>query len=336
VFPGPLCADLDEAVAATEGVWRSLAGARVFVTGGTGFFGVWLLSAFAHARARLGHDIALTVLTRSAARARAQHGSVLEAAGAEIVEGDARSFEFPRGTFTHVVHGAFGSSTSPAPREVFDVIVDGTRRALDFAEAAGAKRFLFISSGAVYGPQRTSHVAEDAETGPNPLDPANAYAEGKRAAELLAAMSSFEVTVARGFAYVAPYLPLDVHFAVGNFLRDALRGQPVRILGDGTPYRSYMYGSDLAAWLWTILARGRDRVAYNVGSDDGRPLREIAERVAALTAVPVHVAKSAPEGHIPSRYVPSTARARTELGLEMRVDLDEALRRTLAFHRRSS
>jgi nucleoside-diphosphate-sugar epimerase len=336
VFPGLLRADLDEAVAATEEVWRSLAGARIFVTGGTGFFGVWLLAAFAHARV-LGHDIALTVLTRDAARARAQHGSILEAARAEIVQGDTRSFVFPAGAFTHVIHGAFGSSsTSTPPREVFDVIVEGTRHALDFAGASGAKRFLFISSGAVYGQQRTSHVAEDAETGPNVLDPANAYAEGKRAAELLAATGSSDVSVARGFAYVAPYLPLDVHFAIGNFLRDAMRGQPIQIRGDGTPYRSYMYGSDLAAWIWTILARGRHRVAYNVGSEDGRPLREIAERVAAITGVPVHVAKTPPEGHVPSRYVPSTARARTELGLALTVDLDEAIRRTLVFHRGGS
>jgi nucleoside-diphosphate-sugar epimerase len=328
-----LRADLDEALAVTEDVWRSLGGARIFLTGGTGFFGVWLVSLFAHARARLGHDVGLTILTRDAARARAQHGAILEAAGAAIVTGDARSFAFPSGPFTHVIHGAFGSSTSPAPREAFDVIVDGTRHTLDFAEASGAKRFFFISSGAVYGVQRTPHVAEDAETGPNVLDPANAYAEGKRAAELLVAMSSREITIARGFAYVAPYLPLDVHFAIGNFLRDAMRGQPIRILGDGTPYRSYMYGSDLAAWLWTILARGRDRVAYNVGSEDGRPLRAIAERVAALTGVPVHVAKTPPEGQVPSRYVPSTARARSELGLALTVDLDEALRRTLAFHK---
>jgi len=333
-----IVSDLDEVVSATEDVWRALAGARVFVTGGTGFFGVWLLSAFAHARTRLGHRIDLTVLTRSAARARAAHGAMLEAAGAAIVEGDTRSFTFPSGSFTHVIHGAVSASAelnANAPREMFDVNVEGTRRALDFAEAAGATRFLLVSSGAVYGAQKTSHVAEDADTGPDVLDPANAYAEGKRAAELLACVSAraCELTVARGFAYVAPYLPLDLHFAIGNFLRDAMRGEPIRILGDGSPYRSYMYGTDLAAWLWTILVKGRHRTAYNVGSEDGRPLREMAERVAALTGVPVHVAKTPPEGQVPSRYVPSTRRAREELGLELRVELDEALRRTLAFHR---
>lgn len=321
-------ADLDESLAQTEDVWRALDGARLFMTGATGFFGTWLVATMVHARRRLGLDLSATILSRDAGR---------RIDGVDhVVGGDVRSFAFPDGTFTHVVHGATAASATlnaNAPREMFDVITEGTRHVLDFADRAGAQRFLFLSSGAVYGAQTTSHVTEDDRSGPAILDPASAYAEGKRAAEHLAVLSAKGLVVARGFAFVAPFLPLDVHFAVGNFIRDALAGGPIRISGDGTPFRSYMYGTDLATWLWTLLARGEERTAYNVGSDDGRPLREIAARVAAAAAgVEVHVAKAPPPGHVPSRYVPDVRRARG-LGLEVRVDLDEAIRRTIRFHR---
>ena len=334
-------ADLDEIVECTEDLWRSLRGSSVFLTGATGFFGVWLVSAFAHAERRLGLKIPLTILSRNPEAARARHGRILDEAGAELVAGDARTFAFPSGTFTHVMHGATSASASlntNNPTEMFDVIVSGTRRVLEFARIAGCTRFLLMSSGAVYGPQPSAmhRIAESYGGGPPALDVASAYAEGKRAAEQLSVIvahaSGFELTVARGFAFVGPYLPLDTHFAIGNFIRDALAGGPVQILGDGTPYRSYMYGSDLATWMWTLLAKGRAGAAYNVGSDDGRPLSEIAARVALATGAVVHVAKQASPGAPPARYVPDTSRARDELGLTTRVALDDAIRRTVGFH----
>jgi dTDP-glucose 4,6-dehydratase len=335
--------DLDEMVESTEELWRSLSGARIFMTGGTGFFGAWLLSSFAHARDRLGLQIPLVLLTRDPEAARKQHGVLLDQAGAELIAGDVRTFDFPSGSFTHVIHGATSASASlntGDPAEMFDVIVGGTRRVLEHARASGAARFLLMSSGAVYGPQPSSisNVPESYGGGPPTLDVASAYAEGKRAAEHLSAIyahaSSFELSVARGFAFVGPYLPLDTHFAIGNFIRDALAGGPIRILGDGTPYRSYMYGTDLATWMWTLLLKGRAGAAYNVGSDDGRPLGEVAARVASATGTAVQIAQRPRPGDLPKRYVPDTSRARTELGLSLRVDLDEAVRRTLAFHGR--
>ncbi len=183
---------------------------------------------------------------------------------------------FPQGQFSHVIHAATEASAKlngDAPLVMFDTIVDGTRRVLQFSLSHSVGRFLFVSSGAVYGnqPSHLTHISESFAGGPDPLDRASAYAEGKRAAELLCAVTaspSLETTVARCFAFVGPYMQLDAHFAIGNFIADALGGGPVHVKGDGSPFRSYLYASDLAVWLWTMLFKGRSGRAYNVGSED--------------------------------------------------------------------
>jgi dTDP-glucose 4,6-dehydratase len=138
----------------------------------------------------------------------------------------------------------------------------------------------------------------------------------------------FAAPVARCFAFAGPHLPLDLSFAIGNFVRDALAGGPIRIGGDGTPHRSYLYAADLVVWLWTILLRGESCRIYNVGSDDDLTIAQLAEEVAAIVApVQVTIAKKPVPGAPVARYVPSVARARNELGLQVRVPLGQSIQR---------
>jgi dTDP-glucose 4,6-dehydratase len=124
-------------------------------------------------------------------------------------------------------------------------------------------------------------------------------------------------------------MKLDAHFAIGNFIRDQISGNTIRVSGDGTALRSYMYASDLMVWLWTILFRGAPLRAYNVGSEHAVSIRELAHTVSEslLPKVDVEVLGT-PEGRPAQRYVPSTARARQELGLSSQVSLPDAIRRT--------
>jgi dTDP-glucose 4,6-dehydratase len=137
--------------------------------------------------------------------------------------------------------------------------------------------------------------------------------------------------IARCFAFVGPFLPLDAHFAIGNFLRDALAGGTIQVGGDGTPIRSYLHAADLTIWLWTILIKGRAGRCYNVGSEDARSVREIAELVAERSGAPgVQVALRADSSKPGARYIPSCRRAQDELQLETWIDLPSAIERTLA------
>jgi nucleoside-diphosphate-sugar epimerase len=318
---------------------EKLRGARVFVTGGTGFFGKWLLATFQHANRELRLDATMTVLTRDPARFRKESPHLADDPVFSLHAGDVRTFEFPAGKFSHVIHGA--SSPGTGPLEMFATIVDGSRRTLEFTAQSDASRFLFLGSGAVYGPQPSeiTHVPETYHGAPNPLQLNSAYGEAKRAAEHLSCsygtVHGFAPVIARCFAFAGPHLPLDGHFAIGNFIGDALAGRPISVQGDGTPYRSYLYAADLAVWLWALLVRGESGQAFNVGSDEDLTIAELARIVAEESAptCEVRIAQPAVASVQPLRYVPLVERARTELGLEVHIKLREGIQRTLGWLR---
>jgi nucleoside-diphosphate-sugar epimerase len=333
-FPALPKEDLEHVLEHTRPLWEQLRGGRIFVTGATGFFGGWLLETFAHANASLNLKASLVGLSRDPAAFYAKAPHMAGESSITLHPGDVRDFEFPPGNFSHVIHAGTTSSAPVPPAEMLDTIIRGTQRTLAFAVSSGAKRFLFVSSGAVYGkqPAGMTHIPETYAGAPDPMDPNSAYGEGKRAGELLCSIAhrehGLETTVARCFAFVGPCLPLDAHFAIGNFIRDAMRGEPIRVR-DGTPYRSYLYAADLAVWLWTILFRGEACHPYNVGSDQEITISRLGETVASILGGSVEgIADPAPSCNSnPSRYVPDVSRSR-ELGLTVRTDRVKAVQKT--------
>jgi dTDP-glucose 4,6-dehydratase len=326
-------------------LWEELRGARIFITGGTGFFGCWFLESIASLNERRGLRIRATVLTRDRERFRQKAPHLAENPAFEFHSGDVREFTFPAGRFSHVIHAATQASAQlndDAPVAMFDTIVQGTRRCLEFSVHCGAGKFLLTSSGAVYGrqPGDMPLVPETFTGGPDPLDRRSAYAEGKRAAELecsLFARDGLEPKIARCFAFVGPYMDINAHFAAGNFIRDQLQGGPIRVQGDGHPVRSYLYAADLMVWLWTILLRGAPGRAYNVGSEEALSIAELAHLVAdALSPqVEVAIAGGSNRAGAANYYVPCTARAREELQLRCHTPLREAIQRTQAWFRQA-
>jgi nucleoside-diphosphate-sugar epimerase len=328
-------ADLLAIDAALAPHWHRLDGARLFVTGGTGFIGRWMLEALARARI----DVRATVLTRDPAAyaARAPH----LAARFPGMAGDILRFDPPGGDFTHVIHGATDASaalTASDPRRMFDTIVGGTGAALDLAREHDA-RFLLMSSGAIYGAQPfdLSHAGEEWMGGPDPRDPRSSYAEGKRAAETLTNIYhhqfGLDTVTARIFALLGPGLSLDTHFAAGNFIRDALAGRTVTVNGAGEAVRSYLYAADLAVWMWRLVLSAAPGSTYNVGSEEAVSIAALARRTAELLGAPGAAIRGAPDaGWNPGRYVPATAAIRRDLGVAATITLDEAIRRTAAAH----
>lgn len=309
---------------------------HVFVTGGTGFFGRALLRYWSTCGYPELAGARFTLLSRYPERFRASYGELLTDLDVRLQAGDIlRPETLPVGEYTHILHAATDSTFGPqlTPLQRYDQIVDGTRNILNFAVAQKVKRVLLTSSGGVYGaqPAEMAQMPESYNGMPDPLNPHHAYSVAKRSAEHLCALYrenyGLDTVIARCFAFVGRDLPLDVHFAIGNFIRDALISSEITVVGDGAPIRSFMDQRDLAAWLFVLLQRGGGGQAYNVGSDEEISIRDLAYLVRDVIAPekPVRIMGAPTPNSFRNRYIPSIAKVRTELGMSLNFRLAESV-----------
>lgn len=313
-----------------------LRGKSLFITGGTGFFGKWLVGALCRANEELDLGLRVTILSRDPAAFLRQYPDTDNGLPWLVfLAGDVASFCPDHRNFDYIVHAASDTAafiSDAEERERSRTIIKGTRQILELAQKGEAKRLLFVSSGAVYGAfaSQPTGAREDDYAAAIPVTP---YAEAKREAEDLCAASAVDFTTARAFAFLGPHLALDAHFAAGNFLRDALQGGPILVRGDGTALRSYLHPADLVVWLLRILLRGERARAYNVGSDEKVTTAQLARLIAdsIQPAAKVTIQSVQPQGP-QNIYLPDISRARAELGLDVYIPLREAIARTLAFH----
>lgn len=320
--------------------WNDFRDKRIFITGATGFFGHWLLESLIYANLRLNLNVHISVLSRDPRRWRALAPHLSTCPEIQMVEGDVRSFKYPTENFDWILHGAGPvrrDQLAVSSTEVLSQIVDGTRHVLEFGERANTSRFLMISSGAVYGhqPAGLETIPESYSVPEYPSDKhdPDPYCLGKRAAEALCAKAIYyrnnPPVVARCFSFVGPFLPLNDRFAIGNFISDAKQGRPIKVLGSGKDMRSYLYAGEMAAWLWTLLARGTPGQAYNVGSADAVTMSQVAALVAGIADSGTKVEVLGESRSKVSRYVPDIRRIREQLGLYPAVSLADGIRRTL-------
>jgi nucleoside-diphosphate-sugar epimerase len=335
--------DLELILEHTAPLWEEMRGSRIFLTGGTGFFGCWLVESFCFVNNLLGLGAAATILTRNGEAFAQKCPHLASNPAVTLHAGDVRGFAFPEGEYQYVIHAATEASTKQAPEnplEMLSTIIAGTERTLEFAVTHRARKFLLTSSGAVYGkqPADLTHVPESYTGAPDPMDPSNVYGEGKRTAELLCAVyekaGCLDCKIARCWAFCGPYLPLNRHFAIGNFIGDVLAGRSIQIKGDGTPRRSYLYAADLCVWLWTILFRAPALVPINVGSAHDVSILELAQTVATTLnpQTEIRVAREVVAEATPLRYVPCVDRAHEMLGLHQIIGLEECVRRTAKWY----
>ncbi|SDE00833.1 dTDP-glucose 4,6-dehydratase [Massilia sp. PDC64] len=267
-----------DAVAACAGqpdVRAALARQHIAVTGGTGFLGTWIAELVAALNDEYRLGITLDLYARTVEEWQQRYPHLASRLDIRLRAQDVRSsFEFAKNT-TYVIHAAGIPNNrvhSSDPLRVFQTTVAGVTNALDAArQLDGLLRFVNVSSCLVAGaPQRPGPLAENDVYPLAAGQPHTVYAEAKRAAETAAAIYRSQyrlpVSTVRPFTLTGAYQQLDRPWAINNFLRDTLTSGEIRIHGDGSARRSYLYGADAAWWTLVALIRGQDGEAYNLGS----------------------------------------------------------------------
>ncbi|MBI4013679.1 MAG: SDR family oxidoreductase, partial [Candidatus Rokubacteria bacterium] len=255
-----------------------------------------------------------------------------------FIKHDVTNYIYVAGPLDYVLH--FASPASPVdyqqlPIPTLKVGALGTHKALGLAKSKGAK-FLLASTSEVYGDPLVHPQREDYWGTVNPVGPRGVYDEAKRFAEAITMAyhryHGLDTRIVRVFNTYGPRMRMNDGRAIPNFLRQALTGEPMTVYGDGSQTRSFCYVSDLVDGIWRLMqAPVSDPV--NLGNPHEMTLLELAKRIQRLTGTQSQLIFQPLPQDDPRVRQPDITRARTLLGWEPRVDVDEGLDRTIGWFR---
>lgn len=337
--------DCDRVTTGFPGALSALQGECIFITGGTGFVGTWLTELVAFLNDTYNFNTKLILLSGRSHSFSAKAPHLARRKDVVLVEQDIRSLLDIPSDVSWIIHAAANPDNrlhASDPLKTMDVIVKGTESVLAAAtRLQDLKKFLNISSGLVYGlqPLELETISENFRGILDFTSIGSAYAEAKRIGETLCAVyrnqHRLPIVNSRPFAFIGPYQLLDRPWAINNFIRDSLLGGTIRILGDGETIRSYMYPSDMALWLLTILTNGQIGSNYNVGSPDELTLKGLASKISNHFSPPPEIVLRSSEMTTlkRSKFVPDVSLASQELKLSLTVDIEESIKRTIMWNR---
>ena len=304
---------------------------RVLVTGGAGFIGSHLCDfLLAHGCEVVCMDNLLTGSMDNIAHIRDPRFA--------FVQHDVTNFIEIQGPLDYVLH--FASPASPIdylelPIQTLKVGALGTHKALGLAKARGAK-FLLASTSEVYGDPLVHPQREDYWGNVNPVGPRGVYDEAKRFAEAMTMayhrVHGLDARIVRIFNTYGSRMRLADGRAIPTFIRQALRGEPLTVYGDGSQTRSFTFISDLVDGIWRLMsAPVNDPV--NVGNPREMTLMDLAKHVLRLAGSRSEIVFRSLPTDDPKVRQPDIGKARRLLGWEPRVELEEGLRQTIEWYR---
>ena len=313
-------------------------GHSILLTGFTGFLGVPFLRTVEFIHKNWDLNVTFQILTRNQDNFLRNHPWLRLVPSFDVVECDLRYQRMDFMGVSHCIHGACPSAAETfaglSATLKYDSIINSAKSVCDALTAKGMFKFIFLSSGAVYGDLEASR-GTISETDAIGLDPGNRNRElhtlgiSKLAAEhfcdLRCEENNWTFHSLRLFSFIGPNIPQSVHYAAGNFLRFAQNNQSIQINGNPKLKRSYLYVVDHALWLLCALCMDGNQKIFNVGSDQAVTMLELANKVSRLSQknLPV-LTKQVPssEGRL---YIPNVDAFKKSYGVDVYTDLDRSI-----------
>jgi nucleoside-diphosphate-sugar epimerase len=300
---------------------NSLKGKTLLLTGGTGFFGIWFLTCLVIIKEKIENDLRIITISRSPENFVSNIRDTKILKSIEVLKGDIRGIELDNLNVTHLVHMATTNATETFRGEdqlaKIELLFEGTKNILNQCGPT-LEKVLFTSSGVAYGINKNNRISEGDFTGPNTIDIGSALGIGKLTAEYLVAYYAkkygYKYSIARCFSFAGQFLPLDLHYAFGNFINNLLNNEIIQVKGDGQDMRSYLYIGDATAWLIKLLDEPKNDI-YNVGSEFEIKIEDLARKIAAYKAgVSVFIERVAnQDGNFKrTSYIPVTDKIKSE------------------------
>lgn len=270
--------------------WQTLAGQTILITGAAGFLAAYMVETllFLNETQRLDIKAIAAVRNRAAFEQRFSH----HAGRTDLIclEQDISSPLHPHQKIDFIIHAA--SQASPKyyaidPVGTLSANTLGTANLLELARINEAKGFLYFSSAEVYGEAIQIPTAENDYGYLDPLSVRSCYAESKRMGENMCVswhhQFSVPARIVRPFHTYGPGMRLDDGRVYADFVADVINGHQIALKSDGLASRAFCYLADAVAGFWTVLLRGENAHAYNIGNPDGETsIRDLASLVADL------------------------------------------------------
>jgi nucleoside-diphosphate-sugar epimerase len=289
--------DIDSILKSTRYCWINARKKNFFFTGCTGFFGIWLLKVFSEANKKFKLNSNFYVLTRNKKIKKTFFYKIINNNKIKFIYGDVRSFEFlklPKIDF--IIHGATTSAVETYNKQnyktKYSIIVDGTLNMINFSNKCNCKNFFYMSSGAVYGYKKNKYKFSEnfkiRNTRKKIENDITVLGEAKLKAENLV-KDNFKTKkgnyfIARLFSFVGPFMPLKIHYAIGNFLFNSILKKNIFLNSSGKSMRTYMYIKDCIIWIimGIFLKKNIANKVFNIGGNDKISILSLAKKIAKL------------------------------------------------------
>ena len=339
-------ADCDQVTSGNKhSALASLKGQHILITGGTGFLGTWIAELISYLNENFGYKISLTLLARDTKSFSSKASHLAKKDFLKLISQDVRTLMDLPLDVNYVIHAASNPDSrehSLNPLLVIDSITNGTANVFEkCTRLNNLQKVINLSSGLVYGvqPQELKAIPENYFGNLDCAQVTAIYAESKRLSEAIGTAYRTQyrlpIVTVRPFTFTGPYQQLEKPWAINNFIRDAILGGPIRILGSGETERSYMYGSDAAFWILNMLANGRVGGCYNLGSPHAISLKDLAAKIAnEFSPSPQIISRSGKETEQQvTRFNPDTSLAQKTLNAEISTDINSAIKKTVHWNK---